>query len=244
MDLLNILTPAIALTVLAFLAKFFGKIISDQKPFADERGWDIELNGFNFMLGLVSYGSIGVALALAWRWTSTSWFAHAVVWFLVVFIGGILLFASIKKANERYELKHPNAEKQEKEFLEKHPKIGPDMKAGNEALVKFGARIPVWLVWILIPYFVTQEYFKQNIIWFIVILSQAFLALIFLAIRYSLQKTKLQKVDIHFSGDQEPLIGATLLKVNTDNIRARIEDKVLILNKSKIDKIEMDIYKK
>ncbi len=247
MDIWNIVTPAIVLTVLAFLAKFFGKIITDQKPFADERGWDIELNGFNFMLGLIFNGSIGVALALAWPWISISWFSHAVILFFVFFIGGSLLFADIKMGNKIYDIPHPDAENKEREFLAKYPKIANyynDTKSSFEWLIKIGTLAPVWLIQIIIPYLVAQEYFKQNVFWFIVILSQAFLAIIFLALKYSLQKTKLQKADIYFANSQTPLTGATLLKVNDDNIRVRINDKIMILNKSQVEKIEIDIIQK
>ncbi|MEA3449554.1 MAG: hypothetical protein U9Q85_01050 [Patescibacteria group bacterium] len=40
----QLIQPAILIAVAAILIRFFGKIISDQKPFSDDRNWEIELN--------------------------------------------------------------------------------------------------------------------------------------------------------------------------------------------------------
>jgi hypothetical protein len=42
------IAPTILISVVAFLSRFFGKIIADQRPFSDDRVWDIELSGIFF----------------------------------------------------------------------------------------------------------------------------------------------------------------------------------------------------
>ena len=69
--------------------------------------------------------------------------------------------------------------------------------------------------------------------------------LILLALNYSLRLVNRKSVvDIHFIDVSRGLLkDVMLLKVNEDNIRLRNEDKIIILNKSQVLKIEMKIPK-
>lgn len=66
------------------------------------------------------------------------------------------------------------------------------------------------------------------------------------AVQYSLNKVKdISPVDVYFlNGNTEPLQGVHVLKINDDNIRIRSEDKIIILNKDQVLKIEMKIPEK
>lgn len=47
-------------------------------------------------------------------------------------------------------------------------------------------------------------------------------------------------VDVHFiDSEREVVKGAMILKVNEDNVRLRVDDTIMIINKSEIFKLEM-----
>ena len=49
-------------------------------------------------------------------------------------------------------------------------------------------------------------------------------------------------VDLYFIDEiREPLIGIRILKINEDNIRARVGDKIMIINKDTVLRIEHDV---
>lgn len=57
-----LINSAILLAVVAFLVRFFGKIISNEKPFSDDRKWEAEISGIVFLIAFVIYPAICLAM--------------------------------------------------------------------------------------------------------------------------------------------------------------------------------------
>ena len=61
-NLLSIIPIAVVVSAIVFLVKFFGKVISDQTPFADDRKWLEEISGVKFFTGYVLSPIVWVSL--------------------------------------------------------------------------------------------------------------------------------------------------------------------------------------
>jgi hypothetical protein len=136
------------------------------------------------------------------------------------------------------------------DFFKLSSNIFDKEKLGRGNLFNFFRKIskflPLGLVSILLFYIVTNEYLSKDIIWMFLILPAVFYNFILTAMIYSLKRVKDRiGVDIHFIDKSREIIrSATILKVNDDNIRVQIDQKVLIINKSEVFKMQMEIPKK
>ena len=226
---INLITPAIFIGVLAYLTRFFGKIITDQNPFADSREWEVELAGTNFMINL-TIGVAGIATALYWiPWQVDRWWEHLIVLASLSVVSGIFLFGNSALSGEFFKLGQ-----------EKVSKLTGDMRVFHDIFLKIGKYIPFTIPPIILFYIATIEYQSGNILWIIVIWSIIFFTLIQMAFNFSLRKFKRRTgVDVYFIDNSEPLKDVTILKVNSDNIRIRTNDyHILIVNKSLVAKID------
>lgn len=227
--LLNLIPPAVGIAILAYLTRFFGKIITDQNPFADSREWEVELAGTNFMINL-SIGVVGIAAALYWLpWNVNKWWEHMIVMLILSVISAIFLFGNSALSGEFFKLGQ-----------EKVEKLSEDKRWLHDIALKVGRYIPLTIPPIFLFYIATIEYLSGNILWIIVIWSIVFYTLIQMAYNFSLRKLKRRTgVDIYFIDGSEPIKNVIILKVNPDNVRLRTnEHRVLIINKSLIAKID------
>jgi hypothetical protein len=80
----NLITPAIIISLTVFLVHFFGKIIADAKPFADDRNWEIQLSGISFFINIIVIPSV-IGFAIAWNLGNLVIFVHWVNLFLITF---------------------------------------------------------------------------------------------------------------------------------------------------------------
>jgi len=227
-DLSNLLPPTIAVATLAYFSRFFGKIIADQKPFSDDRTWEIELNGFHFLLNLIVTGAIGIWLASLYQFDITAG-GHWANLILILVIGGALLFVSTAMTNNVYDIEMPLM------------KIVAKDKASIHAWAVAGKFVPMSFVPIIIFYLLTQEYNAHNILWLAITACSALPVLIFLAFIHSLRSYKKQHASVYFIDSRPPLLNVFILKVNPDNIRLRDGNKIIILNKSQVLYIEVKL---
>jgi hypothetical protein len=87
-NLVSLVPPAIIISAIAYLVHFFGKIISDQQPYTDDRDWYAEVSGVFFFLGtILFYGVLGVLIAL---WLGDLYTGHWFRFFIVIICGGWL----------------------------------------------------------------------------------------------------------------------------------------------------------
>ncbi len=228
--LINLITPAVGIAILAYLTRFFGKIISDQNSFADSKEWEVELAGTNFMINL-SIGVLGIASALYWLpWSVDRWWEHVIVLTILSLVSGIFLFSNLALSGEFFKLGQAKVEK-----------LSEDKRWVHDVFLKIGRYIPHVIPPVILFYIATVEYQSGNILWIIVIWSLVFFTLIQMAYNYSLRKFKRRTpVDIYFTDNSESLKSVMILKVNPDNMRIRTNDhRILIINKNLIAKVDM-----
>lgn len=226
-----LITPAVILGVVGYFARFFGKIIADQSPFADEREWMIELSGFMFMLNL-STGVIGGIAALNLPHLGFGWM-H---WINFTIVSLIVVIFSITNSQLFAEFYHLKANVFKKED------VGADVIKTTHHI---GQHIPHFLVPIILGYIGTIEYLSGSVVWIVISWTLILFALLQLATNFSLRKfNERVGTDIYFIDDsRETIRDALILKVNEDNIRIRVQNKIMILNKSEVFKIEFSIPK-
>ena len=232
-NLSQFIPPAIILSVVVFLIHFFGKIISDSKPFADNRRWDIELSGIMFFVNHVVFcGILGWAIAMRFNL-----FGHWINLIIVLVISAWLLLSSFLLTESNYQVQVP--------FL-KLLQIISGMKNEGwknflEKLKKIDRFTPLWVCSIIFMYILVSEYKHGNLLWFSVLIVQIFISYIILALNYSQRTYRPLLVNIYLIGEIEPLKDVLLLKANDDNLRLRQNNKVIILNKSRVEKTEISI---
>jgi hypothetical protein len=241
-NLTSLITPAIAISIIAYLTHFFGKIIEDQNPFADNRKWAIEISGIFFMVNIVS-GIVGIYVAINGFWFIPSYFGVGQSWLHLVTVFTLSFFVCVLLVNNMYlGSKLFNINKKTIENLEKNT-FGITKELSN-----IGKYVGIGTLPIVLFYFATLEYLSGNIYWIIIYFSNIFLTFILLALNFSLKKfTKGDNItlaSIYFIGKKKPLTNVRILKVNEDNVRIRVEDKIIILNKTEVSKIEMVIPEK
>lgn len=227
-----LLPPAFLLAAIAYLVRFFGKVITDQKPFSDERNWEIEISGIKFFINLVLfYGILGSIMALhcgnfgLGPWSMFIITSICVGW--LWFIGGLLV--------ERvYKIKFP--------FLRLFVMGSKNMQEDSEKLKEYILRvsrfIPLSFFSIIFSYALTISYQTNNPGWIAIIAINIFLGFFFMALVYSLYDLRLPQVDISFTDGKDTIYDSTLLKVNDTNIRLKKDGQVIIVNWSQVKKID------
>ena len=228
-----LLTPTIIVAALAYLIRLFGKIISDQKPFSDDRNWEIELAGLFFFLNfIVAPGVVGYAAAY---YLGSFGAGHWIHFLVASFLGGWILVATIYLLQKIYQVKFPEAS------LFKQAKKDPTLQKLLEAMVGLNLITPQWALSIIFVYVGVLEYQSGSVPWMIYIGATLLFNFIFMASNHGLRANLPPKVDVYLIGNPEPMKDLTLLKINEDNVRLRDNDKVIILNKSQVLKIEQKI---
>ena len=229
-SLVKLVPPAILITAVAFLVHFFGKAISDQNPFCDDRKWEIEIKGINFLLNQILINAVvGVCLANYFGGFGTG---HLIRFVIVSTIGAWFFLVGGALSRKVYNTPFFPI-----------PSIKESMESLAEQLLKVDRVLASWFFSIILFYFLTIEYQTGYSGWLIVMIVMDFWVLTLIAISYSMRTLNLPRVDIYFTNNKEPIRDAILLKINEDNIRIKekIDEEtyqVVILNKSNIDKIE------
>lgn len=227
---LKIFSSAASLAVLAYLIRFFGNIVADTKPFFDDRRWGAEFSGVLFFLNIIAFpGIVGGIIALyvgglpASIWTQ-------LFYFLLISICGVFFWGSFALARKVYDVELQPAKPEQKDYL--------------EFLDKFCIKITKYTWWpsIILGYVLTREYLTQSTTWLLIFTIEAFVSLVFQAIVYSMVTIKeLPEVDIFIVGGKSVIRDAKLLKYNDSNVRLRIGNQIMILEKNQIAKI---VFKK
>lgn len=229
--LVELIPPALILGVFAYLVRFFGKAITDQKPFADNRDWDIELSGIHFFLNLILFpGVLGVLAATHIGPLGTG---HWWRFIIVIVCAGWLWSVSGLYGKKVYDIKTPTihlfafakeAEKNAEEF--------------ESFVLKASRFLPLWLFSIIFAYAFTLEYQSGSLGWMLMIGIEIFIGLLFMAIISSLMAARLPKIDIFFNDGTDPVKNVTLLKINNDNVRIKENGQASLLNRDQIKRID------
>jgi len=244
-------TPALIVSGITFLTLLFGKIIADEREFADDRNWHIQLSGLIFVLIFIPIPAIvGYRLAnFILVFFGFSFWVQAVSILLLIVNFAILIILSEWHMRRRYpftgrSLISKILEKFEME-MEKDADFGPIRaylrhyrKAKHVASKRFKGISWLFGISIFLFYNASLYWISKSYLWSIFAMTFGFGGLILISYIRSMQIAKKIMVDIYFTDGREPLKAVTLLRINDDNIRVRNTERVVLLNKSLVSRIE------
>lgn len=215
LNLETLIPSAVILSVFAFLINFFGKAITDQTPFADDRKWNRELNGLLFFVFHILVILSGVLIFISsgfnlFRFTSSDWML------LLIVIIVILTTEFTKKKAVDFFLRD---------------------KSINDKDYIWYIRIFTVLTFIIILLLISYYNWKEHL-YIVPSLGLLLVHLLDFALITSLRKENIGIADIYFIDGKKPIKDCRVLKVNDDNIRIRKGKFSMIINKSQIFKIE------
>ena len=260
--LAEILSPAIILGVLAYLTNFFGKAISDQKPFADDRSWEIQLQGvFFFVLTIIPAGFVGFIISSQIGTLGVPFSMRA---FLVLALVVWVTLVSQYFSQKLYGLSSLVKPEQKAAFKEKlrdtFRKYGHSEDIADDIENVFAAiwrkfessitnrevptlTVATFYMWMLIAeiqQYIAHTFSSAELARLIFLASLIFMGFFTLAFNKSLRMyKKLLIVDIYPVGGGEPIRNASLLKVNDTNVRfLNGTDKLVIMSRDRVERIE------
>lgn len=244
-NILTLIPAAVIIASVVFLVKFFGKITSDQVPFADSRSWHEELTGITFFINWVISPSV-----FAYILYSEGWSFKFEIWDVLLFVAWLVFVNNVnflRKLNIKFF-------KEDYSFEDDMVKIISVLKDDS----RFGKALFLYLRYaillltpialtILLFYYINWSvsphyYFSLGV--------YILFSFIYVAILLSLSRKNINFVNISFNNGNE-ILDCRLLKVNKDNIRVRIDNRACIINKNEVLSIsylndidKKDIWKK
>ena len=170
---------------------------------------------------------------------SYSYIGHWPDFIILSTLTAYLFCASAFLTEQNYSVKIPIAELLKKIF--KQP--DEDSNEFNIKAVKFLTKIPLGVFPILFIYVLISEYKSDSVVWFAFFVIYVFTAFLFLSMNYALRKNRPLKAAIYMENG-DAIADVVLLKMNEDHVRLRSGDKILLIPKNRILKIEMPIEQK
>lgn len=217
--LLNLIPPAIIISFAVFLIKFFGKALSDQTPFADDRKWKEEIEGTTFFLFHILIPFSGALLLIS---RGFNIFNLNDISFIVI----ALLVAYVSNLINKYPL----------EFFIENKAINKNDYKEKKAIIN-GVSYFIFII-------ITCYYIFGSYLYIIPASVFLFINLLCLALFSSLKEENIMIGDIYFSNKSKNIKKCIIIKVNDDNIRLLKDDKMIIVNKGLIERIEIKYKKK
>ena len=242
-NLIPYLPSAVAISIVAYFVRFFGKAIADQIPYADNRDWSIELAGLWFFVDFL-FPPVIIAAALLSFFKSpiVAWFDQISTTFapisyhwlniVIVFMAWIYYAgASTILLQERYKVPDAAANVEDPTIFKKRRKHRFDLVMKiNAVLLQPSAMLLIFVAGV--------EILSGSVLWITVFAVQLFAALVGIALNYLLMRHRLPIVNIHFVSKRKALDDVLLLKLNPDTVRVRNDDRVLIINRNTVSEIE------
>ena len=229
MDYLQLVTPAIGIGTLAYLANFFGKVITDQYSVVDDRRWNIQLSGVYFLMKLMP-GVLGVYLAVNFPLGVGYWWSHLVT-FLIFLVARTLLGIHGEEVSSKiYKTTRRGFEKMD----EKSQYV-------YSLLASAGGWLGASSFSIVLFYFGTLEYISGNPYWIIITIVLIFSILAQQALNFSLSKIKDIVLVTVYLKDGSTYNKVFIIKEKDDSFRIRVDNKIILLSKNEVSRIEMVI---
>lgn len=240
LNLNNIINPETLFVIIsslsAFLVIFFGKIVTDPIPFADDRKLLREIEGITFFLLQIVFPAIGVAFLLSicsdlyniiLAFNNHNFFQCLFQFCTDIFMQLVLIAVIVSVI-----LSFWFVNKEVNDFVYKN-------KAITESKYYFLQKELLSFLTLLLMLLIALLYCWGEYIYIVPILVFLFLHLLGIAIFLSLKSQNIGIVDIYFMEDskKEPMIECRLLKINEDNIKIMKDNTCLLMNKSQIFKI-------
>ncbi|NCD01120.1 hypothetical protein EOL94_03455 [bacterium] len=235
-ELVQLIPIAVIISIIVFLVRFFGKAISDQVPFADDREWHEELSGIMFFSNHVLSPIIlvGILYLRGFRF----WLFPKEDLFIILI--SLVVFISLSVTNRKsiaFFIDNKFTEGNYLESLKKSFKNNSKIDFGDSMIyyrVLFFPIVSLATIYLLILFYQWSLYYHL-LISFIYL----FFHLTSFAIFTSLLKRNIFIANIKFIDKSIKSINkCRVLKVNNDNIRVLVKNRVLVISKDKILQIE------
>jgi len=226
-----LLSSAAIIAACTFFVRFFGGSIADQKPFSDDRKWDVDLYGVNFFVHTILFWSIiGYAIAYHFHAPLNAWWSLYLAFSVLPLVLVWLYLVNYALGRNYYCLKTTII-----------PKLIP--QGIFEALVTKVIRLDLFiqpaLITIVVSYTLTSIYLSGHTIWIFISTIFVFTCAWYLAVRESfhmLQES--MHATIQFTNG-ESLNDVVLLKMNPTNVRICEGETIKIINIDQVKWLEI-----
>lgn len=235
-ELVQLIPIAVIISIIVFLVRFFGKAISDQVPFADDRKWHEELSGIMFFSNYILSPIILVGILYLrgfrfWQFPKED---------LFIILISLLVFISLSITSRKsiaFFIDNKFTEGNYLEFLKKYFTNNSKIDLGDLMIyyrVLFFPIVSLGIIYLLILFYQWNSYYHL-----LISLIYLFFHLTSFAIFTSLLKRNIFIANIKFIDKSIKSINkCRVLKVNNDNIRVLVKNRVLVINKDKVLQIE------
>lgn len=228
----------VVVSIVVFLIRFFGRVVADLTPFADDRRWLEDLTGIRFF---TTY----ILSPIVWIFLFSSnglrfWlFSKENFWLLIIsFVNIIVLWVISKKALDFFS---------DENFDE------GNILTFAKKVTNFKNNTPLnngdWLIILKYLFLYLVSLFILVILWYFYkwhAYYHVFIGIMYLfshftlfAVLLSLSRRNILLANIKFIDSNLPDIkSCRILKVNNDNVRIKTDDGVSVINKSLIFRID------
>jgi len=229
--LLTLIPIAVIISIIVFLVRYFGKVIADQVPITDSRSWHEELGGIMFFVNFIVSPIILILIAYSKN-------IKADTWLFIVSIISIVVLNLVNAKAKKFFLSNEFDDGNIGLLLKKAFSSDLKLTEGDWIIFLNYLILPgiTFFIIIMLTYF-----YKWHAYYHLAgAVTYLFFHLTGFAMFSSLKKVNIVMANIKFiDKDEKELENCRILKVNDDNVRVNTGEKVIILNKSLISKIEI-----
>lgn len=238
-NLVAFIPAAVIISIIVFLVRFFGKVIADQVPFADDRKWLEEIGGVKFFTGYILSPLLWVFL-----WYSRGWrfwlFPKEDFWIFIISLVSIIIATVVKTKSSDFFINNDFDDGNLGLFIKKLAGFKDKLKLNKGdwmILLKF-IFLSANTLFIAVLMFYFYEWHSYYHI--LVAIIYFFNHLILFAFLTSLNKRNILIANIEFiDRKRKPFNNCRIIKVNNDNAKVIYNKKGFIINKSLISTIEI-----
>jgi hypothetical protein len=235
--LLWLVPPAAILSFIIYYIKLSGKMITDYDPYCDDRRYAEQLNGLTFFLAQILWPGLLalITFVLVMKYTpikSITWLAPIVTLIIFSFYSLKLNFAAAKFF-DREERMEPI-----RNVLSRLDFIRNDLSKSAADWLFSPVRHNGKILFVLFVLFSLNVVSKD---WLSIPVNFLFLFIILLILpsNYAMSRYKLLPAEIFL--DNKTTVVGKIIRVNDDTIRLKKDDKIIIISKSKMVKIEIKL---
>lgn len=229
---------AVVVSIIVFFVRFFGKAISDQTPFVDNRQWSEEISGVRFFTYHILSPLVWVFLLYSSGLKFWLFPKENMLLFFISILCTAVSFVISKKAldffsNEDFDEGNILSFFKKSFNFKKNDKLN---KGDWFIILKYLSSLISFGILISLLFFYRWEAYYYIIIGIIYLFSY----LTFFAILQSLKRRNILLANIKFiDNNQSDIEECRILKVNNDNVRIKTAKGVSIINKALILKIDI-----
>jgi hypothetical protein len=246
------LTPTLLISGIAFFTLLFGKIIADERAFADDRNWHIQFSGFLFVLMFIPIQSLVgyVAAHFIYIWLGDSIVIQILNVILALAELCILIIVADWLMRRRYPFMGASHASKFIAVFESEMKKDPEFGLQQKLLAlfqktkeQFLKREPSKIGFVTsstayFAYAISFDWISHSNLMIVVTGTIGLLGLVLAAYIRSMQMAKTVRVNIYFTDSRKPLKDVVLLRVNSDNVKIEGTAGAVLLNKNLVSKIE------